>query len=284
MSCRQPIAKPSRLLVVCSAMAMLAAGAPATAHAQGLVQGVQQGAREGNRAAGPVGGVLGGAIGGVVGVVTGVTGVLTGGATNNPNNNPARNGQLPAAKDARQGEPAEGEPAKGETSKAGKSAKQTETSKQAKGDKGEQAKAAKATKTAARQSKQEPAVLTQPGAPQLSADQIVATSDANIERIKKDLNLTAEQEKYWAAFNSAMHYLGHNGAERLNLRVARAKRDPPDDIIEQMRNEAQFLNDRAVDQRNVADAAEPLFSSLDAKQKQFFIQEMVNLSHERGLD
>ena len=81
-----------------------------------------------------------------------------------------------------------------------------------------------------------------------------------------------------------MHYLGHNGADRLNLRIARAKRDPPDDIIEQMRNEAQFLNDRAVDQRNVADAAEPLFASLDDKQKTIFIQEMVNLSHERGLD
>ena len=64
-----------------------------------------------------------------------------------------------------------------------------------------------------------------------------------------------------------MHYLGHNGADRLNLRIARAKRDPPDDIIEQMRNEAQFLNDRAGDQRNVADAAEPLYASLDDKQK-----------------
>ena len=130
----------------------------------------------------------------------------------------------------------------------------------------------------------QPAVLTQPGAPQLTAEQIVANSDANIERIKKELNLTPEQEKHWAGFNSAMHYLGHNGADRLNLRVARAKRDPPDDIIEQMRNEAQFLNDRAVDQRNVADAAEPLFTSLDDKQKAVFIQEMVNLSHERGLD
>ena len=97
------------------------------------------------------------------------------------------------------------------------------------------------------------------------------------------MNLTPEQEKHWAGFNSAMHYLGHNGADRLNLRIARAKRDPPDDIIEQMRNEAQFLNDRAVDQRNVADAAEPLFASLDDKQKTVFIQEMVNLSHERGL-
>ena len=128
------------------------------------------------------------------------------------------------------------------------------------------------------------AVLTQDGPPQLSAEQIVANSDANIERIKAELNLTPEQEKNWTAFNSAMHYLGHNGADRLNLRIARAKRDPPDDIIEQMRNEAQFLNDRAVDQRNVADAAEPLFASLDDKQKALFIEEMVRLSHERGLD
>ena len=118
----------------------------------------------------------------------------------------------------------------------------------------------------------------------LTAEQIVATSDANIERIKTELNLTPEQEKNWTGFNSAMHYLGHNGADRLNLRIARAKRDPPDDIIEQMRNEAQFLNDRAPDQRNVADAAEPLFGSLDDKQKAIFIQEMVRLSHERGLD
>ena len=128
------------------------------------------------------------------------------------------------------------------------------------------------------------AVLTQPGQPELTAEQIVANSDANIDRIKAELKLTPEQEKHWTGFNSAMHYLGHNGADRLNLRIARAKRDPPDDIIEQMRNEAQFLNDRAVDQRSVADAAEPLFASLDDKQKTIFIEEMVRLSHERGLD
>ena len=138
------------------------------------------------------------------------------------------------------------------------------------------AKGAKGTKQA---------VLTQEqGEPQLTAEQIVANSDANIERIKNELQLTPEQEKHWTGFNSAMHYLGHNGADRLNLRIARAKRDPPDDIIEQMRNEAQFLNDRAVDQRSVADAAEPLFASLDEKQKAIFIGEMVRLSHERGLD
>jgi hypothetical protein len=158
--------------------------------------------------------------------------------------------------------------------KTGQAPAASET-KQAGSPKTAKAKGGKATK-------QE--VLTQEGEPQLTAEQIVASSDANIERIKNELKLTPEQEKHWTGFNSAMHYLGHNGADRLNLRIARAKRDPPDDIIEQMRNEAQFLNDRAVDQRGVADAAEPLFASLDDKQKAIFIEELVRLSHERGLD
>jgi hypothetical protein len=214
------------------------------AQAQGLVKGLQDGAEAGNKAAGPVGGVLGGAIGGVVGVFSGALGV----------------------KDEKgQGQPAAAKP--GSTPAAGKSGKATKT--------------AKGSVTASGKPVE---VLTQPGEPQLTAERIVANSDADIDRIKSQLNLTPEQEKSWSPFNSAMHYLGHNGAERLNLRIARAKRDPPDDIVEQMRNEAQFLNDRAADQRAVADAAEPLFTSLDDKQKTIFIEEMVRLSHERGLD
>jgi gas vesicle protein len=235
-----------RLRFVLWAAAVMLLNAPAAADAQGLVQGVQQGAQAGNKAAGPVGGVLGGAIGGVVGVFTGVLGV-------------SKNGQ------PQQAPPAANAPNAPNAPKQSGSAK---TAKAAKGGK---------------DTKQQ-AVLTQQGEPQLSAEQIVASSDANIDRIKAELKLTPEQEKHWTGFNSAMHYLGHNGADRLNLRIARAKRDPPDDIIEQMRNEAQFLNDRAADQRNVADAAEPLFVSLDDKQKAIFIEEMVRLSHERGLD
>ncbi|TGN90064.1 hypothetical protein EOW77_0007210 [Bradyrhizobium yuanmingense] len=254
-----------RCLALGSVLALLL-GAAAVANAQGLVKGVQEGAAAGNKAAGPVGGVLGGAIGGVVGVFTGVLGV---GNTNTGNQAPPpKEAGKDAAKDSKQ----QG----GAKDKDGKSAK------------GKSAKATKEAKNAPQDNKgkdnKEVTVLTQPGAPQLTAEQIVANSDSYIERIKSELNLTPDQEKHWYGFSSAMHYLGHNGAERLNLRIARAKRDPPDDIIEQMRNEAQFLIDRAGDQRNVADAAEPLFSSLDDKQKQVFIQAMVRLSHERGLD
>ncbi|MDN5003830.1 Spy/CpxP family protein refolding chaperone [Bradyrhizobium sp. GCM10027634] len=248
---------------------ILLVGAAAVANAQGLVKGVQDGAAAGNKAAGPVGGVLGGAIGGVVGVFTGVLGV------GNNNNN-----QAPAAKDA----------TKDATKDASKDSKQPGAGKDKDAKSAKAGKGTKATKEAKNapqgndNANKDVTVLTQTGAPQLTADQIVANSDSYIERIKTELNLTPDQEKHWFGFSSAMHYLGHNGAERLNLRIARAKRDPPDDIIEQMRNEAQFLIDRAADQRNVADAAEPLYSSLDDKQKELFIQEMVRLSHERGLD
>jgi hypothetical protein len=208
-------------------------------------QGLVQGVQQGAQAGNKAAGPVGGVLGGAIGGVVGVfTGVLGAGQQPAATATPAPNGAKQPG-----------------SSKASKSAK---------ADKG---------------AKQQPAVLTQQqGAPQLTAEQIVATSDSNIERIKTELNLTPEQEKNWTSFNSAMHYLGHNGADRLNLRIARAQRDPPDDIIEQMRNEAQFLDDRAVDQRNVADSAEPLFASLDAKQKVIFIDEMVRLSHERGLD
>jgi hypothetical protein len=205
---------------------------------------VVQGVQQGARAGNQAAGPVGGVLGGAIG---GVVGVFTGvlGVGKNEQAPPP-----PAASGTKAGS--------GKTAKTAKGAKEAKEAKQQ--------------------------VLTQQGEPQLTAEKIVANSDANIDRIKAELKLTPEQEKHWTGFNSAMHYLGHNGADRLNLRIARAKRDPPDDIIEQMRNEAQFLNDRAVDQRNVADAAEPLFASLDDKQKATFIEEMVRLSHERGLD
>jgi hypothetical protein len=271
-----PTSKLRVRLTLCIALggaAIALVNVPRLVDAQGLVEGVEQGAREGNKAAGPVGGVLGGAIGGVVGVVTGVTGVFTG---NNGNNN----GQQAAA-------PNDKDKA-GDKDKQGSVAKSSKATKAAKAPAapgaGGTATVTTAAATPTASGGKQVTVLTQDGAPQLTAEQIVTNSDAYVDRIKKELNLTPDQEKNWGPFASAMHYLGHNGADRLNLRIARAQRDPPDDIIEQMRNEAQFLVDRASDQRNVADAADPLYASLDDKQKQQFIEEMVRLSHERGMD
>jgi hypothetical protein len=277
---------PLALCIALGVAAIISVTAPRPAGAQGLVKGVEQGAREGNKAAGPVGGVLGGAIGAVVGVVTGVTGVFSGNTGNN-------NQQTAAPSDKDKAGDKTAEKDKDKQAGGAKSAKEpAKGTKSAKAPTAPGAPGAATTQAAAQVAPVNPTasggkaveVLTQDGAPQLTAEQIVANSDAYVERIKKELNLSPDQEKNWGSFASAMHYLGHNGAERLNLRIARAQRDPPDDIVEQMRNEAQFLIDRAADQRNVADAAEPLYSSLNDKQKQLFIDEMVRLSHERGLD
>jgi len=207
-------------------------------------QGLFKGVEQGAREGNKAAGPVGGVLGGAIGGVVGVVTGVTGVFTGN---------------DGQQGAQGVAAPADAKKAKA--------------------AKGAKASKVA-----KAPSMLTQQGAPELTAEQIVASSDANVERLKKGLALTAEQEKNWASFADAMHALGRNGADRLNLRIARAKRDPPDDIVEQMRNEAQFLVDRAADQRAVSDAAEPLYTSLDDRQKQVFIDEMVRLSHERGLD
>ena len=210
-------------------------------------QGLVQGVQQGAREGNKAAGPVGGVLGGAIGGVVGVVSGVAGAITGTGKN------QQTTTPDTKQGAAAKTAKDTAKTTKVAKAAKPVE-------------------------------VLTQPGEPQLTAEQIVAGNDADIERIKTELNLTPEQEKNWSGFSSAMHYLGHNGADRLNLRIARSKRDPPDDIVEQMRNEAQFLVDRAADQRNVADAAEPLYTSLDDKQKQVFVEEMVRLSHERGLD
>ncbi|WP_315800427.1 Spy/CpxP family protein refolding chaperone [Bradyrhizobium sp. SZCCHNS3002] len=211
---------------------------------QSAAQGLFRGVEQGAREGNKAAGPVGGVLGGAIGGVVGVVTGVTGAFTGNNDQQSAQ----PAAPlaEARKAKPSK--PAK--TSKV-----------------------AKATP-----------MLTQPGAPQLTAEQIVANSDSNVERLKTGLKLTEEQAKNWGPFANAMHALGRNGADRLDLRIARSKRDPPDDIVEQMRNEAQFLVDRAADQRAVADASEPLFTSLDDRQKQIFIDEMVRLSRERGLD
>ena len=237
----------SKLRMRLKVAAALGVAALIIVHAPRMVgaQGLVKGVEQGAREGTKAAGPVGGVLGGAIG---GVVGVVTG---------------VTDALTGKSGQPAANDKAN---------------------DKGKAAKTAKATTAANTKSAKPIQVLTQQGVPQLTAEQIVANSDAYIERIKAELNLTPEQEKSWSGFSSAMHYLGHNGADRLNLRIERAKRDPPDDIIEQMRNEAQFLVDRAQDQRNVADSAEPLYASLDDRQKQKFIDEMVRLSHERGLD
>jgi LTXXQ motif family protein len=117
----------------------------------------------------------------------------------------------------------------------------------------------------------------------LTAGQIVAQEDARTARIKADLRLTAEQEKNWPGLETALRDIGKTRAERqVALRADREQRKEPVDIIEHLNRRAKILGDRSADVKKLADAAQPLYASLDEQQKKRFADELIRQS--RGRD
>src|SRR6202521_1936378 len=103
---------------------------------------------------------------------------------------------------------------------------------------------------------------------ELPANQISDQVDARTARIRAGLRLTPEQENNWAGFESAMRDIDKKRADReITLRADRAQQKGPVDIIEEMRRGADYMSERSVDQRKLADAAQPLFTSLNDQQK-----------------
>jgi LTXXQ motif family protein len=115
---------------------------------------------------------------------------------------------------------------------------------------------------------------------ELTANQISDQFGANTARIKADLRLTPEQEKNWGGFASAMSDLGKTNADRqIAMRVEDAQQPKvPVDVIEQMRRQAKFMSERSVERKKLADAAQPLYASLDDRQKQRFGEELLGLA------
>jgi hypothetical protein len=113
---------------------------------------------------------------------------------------------------------------------------------------------------------------------ELTANQITNEFAARTARIKADLRLTPEQEKNWPGFESAMKDLGKSNADRqAALQAERAQQKAPLDAIEQMREEAKFMSERAADQKALADAAQPLYASLDDQQKRRFARQLFGI-------
>jgi hypothetical protein len=117
---------------------------------------------------------------------------------------------------------------------------------------------------------------------ELSANQLNDQADVRTARMRADLRLTPEQENNWAAFESAMSEVGKKRADReVAVRTDRAQQKGPVDILEQMRTSADFMTERSVDQKKLADAAQPLFASLNDQQKRRFAEELVRIENER---
>jgi hypothetical protein len=101
-----------------------------------------------------------------------------------------------------------------------------------------------------------------------SAEDIAAFGDARIAALHAGLKLSAEQEKNWPAVETALRDLAKQRSERF---AARASADRPKDPIERLTLRAEAMGQRAASLKKLADAAGPLYKSLDDGQKHRFI-------------
>ena len=101
-----------------------------------------------------------------------------------------------------------------------------------------------------------------------TAEDIAAFGDARIAALHAGLKLTAEQEKNWPAVESALRELAKQRSERF---AARASTDRPKDPIERLDLRADVMGQRAAALKKLADAAGPLYKSLDEGQKHRFV-------------
>jgi hypothetical protein len=109
-------------------------------------------------------------------------------------------------------------------------------------------------------------------------NQIADDVDARIAWLKAELRLTLDQDKNWASLQTALHDYGIGQfkslmAGRSAYQDRREREDRPNDLA-LMRDEATQLTLRAVSLQRLADAAEPLYDSLDNRQRHRLIQLM----------
>jgi len=106
---------------------------------------------------------------------------------------------------------------------------------------------------------------------QMSAEDAQAFSDARIAGLKAGLRLTGEQEKSWPAVEAAMRELAKDRIarmeERRKEREARGDQPRERDMVAALRQRAETMSKRATGLARLADAAEPLYKTLDDGQK-----------------
>ncbi len=99
-----------------------------------------------------------------------------------------------------------------------------------------------------------------------STDDMKAFADARIAALHAGLALNADQEKSWPAFEQALRELAKI---RIDAFAARDQQ-PSDNPIERLQLRADAMSTRGAALKRVADAAAPLYQSLDDAQKRRF--------------
>ena len=103
----------------------------------------------------------------------------------------------------------------------------------------------------------------------MSPEDRAAFADARIAAVHAGLKLTAEQEKLWPPVESAVRDLVKIRIDRANARMKadQSQDQQQDDPVARLRERADTMAAAAAAMKKIADAADPLYKSLDDAQK-----------------
>src|SRR5712691_5502800 len=98
-----------------------------------------------------------------------------------------------------------------------------------------------------------------------------AYADARIAAVHAGLKLTADQEKLWPPVEAAVREFAKLRIDRANARMNAPRDDSsqqqPDDPVARLRDRADNMATTAAAMKKIADAADPLYKTLDDGQK-----------------
>jgi LTXXQ motif family protein len=106
----------------------------------------------------------------------------------------------------------------------------------------------------------------------MSAEDRAAFADARIAAVHAGLKLTPDQEKLWPPVETAVKEFAKLRIDRANARMNAMRddsrdRQQPDDPVARLRERAESMGTTAAALKKIADAADPLYKTLDDGQK-----------------
>jgi len=109
------------------------------------------------------------------------------------------------------------------------------------------------------------------GHSRMSSEDRAAYADARIAAVHAGLKLTADQEKLWPPVEAAVKEFAKLRIDRANARMNAPKDDSsqqkPDDPVARLRDRAENMASTAAAMKKIAEAADPLYKTLDDGQK-----------------
>jgi hypothetical protein len=109
------------------------------------------------------------------------------------------------------------------------------------------------------------------GHSRMSPEDRAAYADARIAAVHAGLKLTSDQEKLWAPVEAAVRDFAKLRIDRANARMNPPRDDSsqqkPDDPVARLRDRADNMAATAAAMKKIAEAADPLYKTLDDGQK-----------------